>query len=143
MLLFLSNLLALVLSGTLVFAMLGFATGVARATRPSRRARLTIGTLVLLIAVPLVGNTVASSALTLWTARVQSAATDWVDEIPGASITHVEGVSTTFYVHVRTPEDLPPVDTLMARLEGTVPDGFQVVVESSQGERLASRTVGD
>lgn len=143
LLLFLSNLLALVLSGTLVFAMLGFNAGSAHATRPSRRAKLTIGTLLLLIAIPLVGNTIASYTLTLWTARVQSAATDWVDEIPGASITDVEGVSTTFYVYVQTPENLPPVDTLMAGLEGMVPDGFQVVVESSQGERLASRTVGD
>ena len=43
LLLFLSNLLALVLSGTLVFAMLGYGPDGATAARPTRRARITVG----------------------------------------------------------------------------------------------------
>jgi uncharacterized hydrophobic protein (TIGR00271 family) len=143
LLLFLSNLLALVLSGTLVFAMLGYGPDGARAGRPTRRARITVGALLLLIALPLVGNTIASYALTLWEARVQSAAGEWVEDIPGATITGVDNVSTTFYVHVRAPVELPPVEELMADVEGVVPDGFRVVVVSSRGEELASRTVGE
>lgn len=143
LLLFLSNLLALVLSGTLVFAMLGYSADGTTAARPTRRAKITIGALLLLIAIPLIGNTVASYALTLWEARVQSAAADWVKATPGATITGVEGISTTFYVHVRTPAELPPVEQLITDLEGEVPDGFRVVVVSSQGIQLASRTVGE
>ncbi|WP_107765446.1 DUF389 domain-containing protein [Nocardioides terrigena] len=143
LLLFLSNLLALVLSGTLVFAMLGYGPDGATAARPTRRARITVGALLLLIALPLVGNTVASYALTLWEARVQSAAGDWVEDTPGATITSVDNVSTTFYIHVRSPADLPPVEELMTDIEGVVPDGFRVVVVSSRGEELASRTVGE
>ena len=142
LLLFLSNLLALVLSGTIVFAMLGYDADLPGQSRSSRRARMTVGALLLIIAIPLVGNTVASYTLTLWTARVQSTATQWVEDVPGATVTKVEGVSTTFYVYVQTPGGVPPVETLMSALEGEVPDGFQVVVQSSQGERLASRTVG-
>lgn len=143
LLLFLSNLLALVLSGTLVFAMLGYSTEAATRHRPTRRAKVTIGALLLLISLPLVANTVASYVLTLWTARVQSTATDWVEETPGASITNVDAVSNTFYVSVQIPADLPPVESLMTDLKGVVPDGFRVVIESSQGERLGSRTVGE
>ena len=98
--------------------------------------------LLLLIALPLVGNTIASYALTLWEAKVQSAAGDWVEDTPGATITSVDNVSTTFYIHVRSPADLPPVEELMSDIEGVVPDGFRVVVVSSRGEELASRTVG-
>ncbi len=143
LLLFVSNLLALVLSGTLVFAMLGYGTDESVASRPTRRAKITIGALLLVVAVPLVGNTVASYALSVWTARVHSATTAWIDGTPGSMVTGVDVVSTTFYVKVQTPSDLPPVDELMGALEGEVPDGFRVVVESSRGERLASRTVGD
>jgi uncharacterized hydrophobic protein (TIGR00271 family) len=142
LLLFLSNLLALVLSGTLVFAMLGYGPDGTTA-RPTRRARITVGALLLLIALPLVGNTVASYALTLWEARVKATATGWVEDNPGAKVTSVEHVSTTFYIHVRAPADLPPVEELMSGLEGVVPDGFRVVVVSSRGEELASRTVGE
>jgi uncharacterized hydrophobic protein (TIGR00271 family) len=143
LLLFFSNLLALVLSGTLVFALLGYSADAAHQARPSRRAKATISALLVLISLPLIGNTIASATLSLWTARVQSAADEWAREVPGASVTDVEGVSTTFYVSVRAPEALPPVEELMDELAGSVPDGFEVVIETSQGERLASRTIGD
>ncbi|HQR25498.1 MAG TPA: DUF389 domain-containing protein [Nocardioides sp.] len=143
LLLFLSNLLALVLSGTLVFAMLGYAEeAIQHSGRPSRRASITVGALLLVVSLPLVGNTLASYALSVWTGRVQSAASEWIDDTPGASITKVEGVATSFYVYVQTPQDLPPVDLLVADLEGSIPDGFEVVVESSRGERLEPRTIG-
>lgn len=143
LLLFLSNLLALVLSGTFVFAMLGYSAEAATLHRPTRRAKVTIGALLLLISMPLIANTVGSYVLTLWTARVQSTAAEWVEATPGASITNVDAISNTFYVSVQTPTDLPPVESLMTDLKGVVPDGFRVVIESSQGERLGSRTVGE
>ncbi len=142
LLLFLSNLLALVLSGTIVFALLGYDGGDESLTRHGRRARRAVAALMLVIAIPLVSNTAASYALTLWTAQVQDAAEDWVADIPGAIVTDVEGVSTTFYVSVQTPGALPPVEALLADLEGRVPNGFNVVVESTRGERLASRPIG-
>ncbi|CAN5177045.1 hypothetical protein BH09ACT10_BH09ACT10_19080 [soil metagenome] len=95
------------------------------------------------MSIPLIGNTVGSYALTLWTARVETVATDWIKDTPGASLTRVDTVSNTFYIFIQTPSDLPSLDQLMADLEGSVPDGFKVVVESSQGEQLESRTVGD
>lgn len=142
-LLFASNLLALVLAGTLVFATLGYGSEADDARgRPRRRAAVTVGVLLALVALPLAANTAFSYVVTVLTARVHSIAQAWVDAVPGASITDVAFVSSAVHVDVQTPGPLPPVDDLLASLAGTLPAGIPVVVTTSIGEKIEVGVVG-
>ncbi|MEU3556262.1 hypothetical protein [Streptomyces fragilis] len=55
-----------------------------------------------------------------------------------------DAASRTLYVHVRAPGDLPPVEDLMRDLEGRVPDGIPIVVDTAlgRGRRIDAGTVG-
>jgi uncharacterized membrane protein len=141
--LFVSNLLALVLAGSLVFTVLGYSAEAEEARgRPRRRAYLTISLLLVVVLIPLLTNTVATYLVSVWSGRIQATAQDWVSDVPGASIQSVDNSSTDFVVHVQTPGDLPPVEHLVAALEGRVPDGFQIVVSTSLGEEIEAGQVG-
>jgi uncharacterized hydrophobic protein (TIGR00271 family) len=143
MLLFLSNLLALVLAGTLVYTALELQEhAVAPASASRRKAYLTISILLLLVAVPLVANTAATYLMNVWTNRIHSTAEAWVSQVPQASISNVEFVSNTAVVTVRTPGSIPPVSELMGDLEGEIPHGIPVVVTTSLGEQIDAGTVG-
>ena len=107
--LFLSNLLALVLAGVLVFTMLGYSTDSREsAGRAARRTYVTLAILVSLVFIPLVANTVGAYLLTVWTARVQTSAEAWLSGVPEASVTDVSVQSQTFVVEVQTPETSRP-----------------------------------
>ena len=62
--------------------------------------------------------------------------------VPGASVQDVTFTSTDFVVEIQTPGELPPVEELVSDLEGKVPDGFSVVVNTSLGEEIDAGTVG-
>ncbi len=141
LLLFVSNLLALVLAGTLVYT----AIGLGGDTEPGlsrRKAYLTIGILLVVVAVPLIANTTATYLINVWTNRVQTVATQWVSQVPGASINGVEVASREVYVNVQTTGDVPPVDELTSSLAGQIPDGISVVVTTSLGEEIDAGVVG-
>lgn len=145
-LLFVSNLLALVLAGSLVFAVLGYGAESGETNTPAlsrRKAYLTIGVLLVVIGVPLVGNTVGAYLVSVWTARTLAAAEDWASTVPGASISGVEVESSTIYIEVQTPGDVPPVEDLVAKLEGRIPNGIPVVVTTTLGQRIEAGTVGN
>ncbi|MCH0543446.1 DUF389 domain-containing protein [Streptomyces sp. MUM 203J] len=142
-LLFLSNLLALALSGMLMFTALGYATETAQALpHAPRRVRLMLTLLVSAVTLPLVANTGITYLTAIWTERVQTAATAWVRQVPGAEVTSVSVTERTIRVNVRTPSDLPPVDSLLADLNGQIPNGIPVVVESTRGRQVEAGTVG-
>ncbi len=139
LLLFLSNLVALVLYGTAVFGALGYG---AAATGPYRRHRVRMAVLTALVVLPLAANTVATYAIQSWSNRVRGSAEDWLSATSGARVTGVNWTSDTVRIQVDTPEDLPPVADLMAALDGEVPNGVTVVVETSLGEDLHAGTTG-
>jgi uncharacterized hydrophobic protein (TIGR00271 family) len=141
--LFLSNLLALVLAGSLVFTVLGYAaeSGVLR-SGSRRRAYLAISILLVVVVIPLVANTAALYMVTVWSNRIQTAADEWVAEVPGASIDGVTFASPDFIVDVQTPGELPPVEELVTDLDGQVPNGFPIIVRTSVGEEIEAGTVG-
>src|SRR4051794_3730376 len=97
LLLFLSNLLALVLAGTGVYAVLGYGAVLPAHDRARRRARITVGVLFVVVALPLVANTAATYLLSVWTARVQKTSDQWISSVQDASITGVDNKSKTFY----------------------------------------------
>ncbi|MDT0329815.1 DUF389 domain-containing protein [Nocardiopsis lambiniae] len=142
-LLFLSNLLALVFAGMVVFAASGHGVPPeARDTRAGRRTRLVLGGLFAFVFALLAVNTTVTVLIAVWTHRVEEAADRWVSERPNASVTRVYTVSRTMYVEVRVQEAPPPVDALLADLRGRVPDRLTVVVETTRGERVEAGPVG-
>jgi uncharacterized hydrophobic protein (TIGR00271 family) len=142
LLLFLSNLLALVLAGTVVYAVLGYGVVVTGPDKARRRARVTVSVLFLVVVLPLVANTVSTYLISVWTSRVQTIASSWISGVPDASVTSVDTQSRTFYVHIRTTGDLPPMADLLDALDGQVPDGLRVVVDSRVGRQIDAGTVG-
>ncbi|MFZ0323151.1 MAG: TIGR00341 family protein [Actinomycetes bacterium] len=141
--LFLSNFVALVLAGTLVFTSAGYAAEAGQTEQLSRRrAYLAIGTLLFVVLVPMAVNTVGSYLIDLWTQRVQSAADQWIADQPGASVQSVTVVSQTIYVNVQTPGDVPPTDELVSALDGQIPNGIPVVVTTTVGQHIDAGVVG-
>jgi uncharacterized hydrophobic protein (TIGR00271 family) len=137
--LFVSNLVALILAGTLVFTTLGYG-GEASDQGPvggsRRRAYLALSIVLVVVVVPLAANTVATYLLTVLTARAQATAQDWISSVPGAEIQGVNFVSTDLYINVQTPQKLPPIDSLLNELDTDLPGGITIIVTTSIGERI-------
>lgn len=143
LLLFVSNLLALVLVGTFVFAILGYGSGGPELEgRPRRKAYIALFTLLLLIFVPLLGNTLGTLLVSVWSDRVEAATNIWLDPVPAASVEDISFASDTVYVQVLSPVQLPPVAGLLAELEGEIPNGIEVVVLSNVGEEVRAGRIG-
>ncbi|MGW4898541.1 DUF389 domain-containing protein [Kitasatospora sp. NPDC004240] len=141
--LFVSNLLALVVAGMMVFGGLGYAgAGRHREAGSARRTYLALGLLSCAVGLLLAANTAAMVLVQLWTTRATNAAAAWVAATPGASVVNVQAKSRTLYVQVRAPGDLPPVDSLLADLRGQVPDGVPVVVTTTAGRQIQAGRVG-
>ncbi|MCT7356705.1 DUF389 domain-containing protein [Streptomyces sp. 15-116A] len=58
-------------------------------------------------------------------------------------VSKVDTASRTMHIHVQIPGRLPPVHDLLARLEGQIPDGVPVVVNTMSGQRIEAGRVGD
>jgi uncharacterized hydrophobic protein (TIGR00271 family) len=141
--LFVSNLLALVFAGMVVYATLGRpAASGGPASRAPRRAFLTLGALFGAVGLLLAASTTGTVLVHLWTNRASDAADAWLADVPGAAVIDVQARSRTLYIEVRSPQDLPPVDGLLADLDGQVPDGVPVVVVATQGRQIQAGRVG-
>ncbi|MFE3634756.1 TIGR00341 family protein [Streptomyces sp. NPDC059168] len=142
--LFVSNLFALVFGGMMIFGALSYGARHDQATgRPARRAYAVLGVLFVVVFVPLAANTALTLLINTWTSRTRAAAQQWLADSPGASVTGVDAASRTMQIHVRSPEDLPPVRSLLERLAGRIPNGIPVVVDTQRGQRIDAGTVGD
>ncbi|MFI8090707.1 hypothetical protein ACIF9R_20675 [Streptomyces sp. NPDC086080] len=132
-----------VFGGMVVFATLGYGTEDDKAAgRPARRSCVGMVILFTAVFVPLTANTVFTLLVDTWTSRAKYAAEQWLADEPGASVTRVDAVSRTMHIHVRTPDDIPPIPLPLHRLEGQTPDGIPVVVDTSRGRRIDAGTVG-
>lgn len=139
--LFASNVVALVLAGTLVFSACGYGASAVAGFR-RRRAYVAITAGALLVVVPLAANTAATVLIAVWTHRVQDAATAWVEQVPGGRVVDVTVQSATAVVQVEAPGTLPDTSQLVASLAGQVPDGVEVVVDGGVGQRVTAGVVG-
>lgn len=90
----------------------------------------------------MVANTTVAHLVTVWSSRIETAADEWVSQVPGASVGSVTFTSPDFVVEVQTPGDLPPVEELVADLDGQVPNGFAIIVRTDVGQRIEAGTVG-
>lgn len=135
--LFLSNFLALVFAGSLVFTTLGYTSAIREeGGRSRRKVRVTFGLLVLLVLVPIVLNSVISLAVAKLTEIGRETTRTWLASTPGAEVVDITNQGFTLVVHVRAPDDLPPTTTLMSELSAKLPTGIPVVLERSVGESL-------
>ncbi|HET8987558.1 MAG TPA: TIGR00341 family protein [Humibacillus sp.] len=139
--LFLSNFLALVFAGSLVFTSLGYTTEAGkRAGRSRRSTKVTFGVLVLLVILPMAFNSALSYAYAEMIDRVTAASQRWVARTTGAEIVGVDNEGFTAIIRVSAPGDLPPVAGLMDDLSAQLPANINVVVERSVGERIEAGT---
>jgi uncharacterized hydrophobic protein (TIGR00271 family) len=145
LLLFLSNLVALVLAGTILFAALGYSAEADRAARlvgAQRRTRVTLTALLLAVLLPLGANTALVLLLHQWSDEIETVSETWLAAVPSAEVTSVDFASSTFTIHVRTPGDLPPTTTLLEDLSATLPAGLTVVVDTTYGDEVEVGTTG-
>jgi uncharacterized hydrophobic protein (TIGR00341 family) len=140
-LLFASNVLAMVVAGTMMFAA-AYLTGPNKMHRDSsKRAYFVIATLFVLILVPLGLNTAATLLVQTWSDCIQTAADAWLADTPSAQVLDVEFNSTTATIDVLSPNPLPPAQELLDSLQGQVPSGIEIVIDGAQGERTVAGTV--
>lgn len=141
--LFLSNFLALVFAGSLVFTTLDYTASIReQGGGPRRRVRLTFAVLVMLVLVPVVLNTVVSIATTKLTEAGREATRAWLASTPRAEILDVTNQGFSLVIQVKAPDALPPTTTLMGDLSSRLPTGIPVVLERSVGERDELGTTG-
>lgn len=136
LLLFLSNVVALVLAGTVVFTAYGYATDAVPQGLRKRRAYSVVTLVLLLVLVPLLVNTAANILITTFEQRALTAAQAWAATIPGARITDVTIASNTLVVRLESPTYPADPTALAASLKGQVPGGLRVVVETGLGQQV-------
>ena len=133
--LFLSNVIALVIAGSIVFTMGGYARepGSSR-TANRRRAYIVVGVLALIVAFPMTVNSVVAVAIARWGVVIQNVAADWLQDEQGARIYDVTWSGLTATVEVTTDDGrVPPVDNLQAALTTAIPSFVGVVMDVGQG----------
>jgi uncharacterized hydrophobic protein (TIGR00271 family) len=144
LLLFLSNWLALVLIGAMVFTVLAQSGALGGGTTVARRkAYVTLALLLLIILGPLLANTASTILVAVWTSRAQAAAAEWAAQEPGTIIKDIQVTSNRIHIRVLTPDQVPDPADLVKRLDGEVPDGVTIIVDTSLGREIIAGVVGD
>ena len=137
--LFLSNVFALVIAGSIVFTMAGYARDPGSSpTANRRRAYAIVATLAVIIAVPLAANSIASVAIARWSVDIQNATAEWVAADPAAHIHGaVQWTGLTATISLTTPDgSTPPLDELRDEIAKALPSYVGVVVDVGQGTEL-------
>lgn len=130
--LFASNMVAMIVTATVVLVVTGYAreAGVGEARRG--RAYAVLAAALVLVAVPMVANSLSS----LWADRIATATRNWLDAVPGAEVRQVTVHSDTATVEVLAPTDLPPISELQDRVNRVVPWNPRVVLVHTVGSRV-------
>ncbi|BDB61038.1 MULTISPECIES: TIGR00341 family protein [Rhodococcus] len=116
--LFASNVVALIITATAVLVAAGYSREAAETVRPRwRRAYAVLAVALVVVAVPMVVNSMAS----LWARQISAQATRWLDGTPDAEVTGVDWHGTTVVVSVLGPAELPPLDELDAAVDAVLP----------------------
>jgi uncharacterized hydrophobic protein (TIGR00271 family) len=141
LMLFLSNVVALVIAGSIVFTLGGYALDPSsRREANRRRAYVVVTVLAVLVSVPLAVNSVLTVALARWSVSIQDAATDWLRDEPGARVYDVEWTGLTATVDITTDDgSVPPTDDLQTALSAALPSFVGVVLDVGQGVEFVVR----
>ncbi|MDW4571353.1 TIGR00341 family protein [Microbacterium sp. M3] len=133
--LFLSNVVALVIAGSIVFTIAGYARDPGSSPVANRRRAYVIVTLLaVVIAIPLAVNSIISVALARWSVSIQDITADWLDDDDGARVLGVEWSGAVATVNVLTDDGTTPdVDDLRESLATAIPSFVGVFVDVGQG----------
>ncbi|WP_227981245.1 DUF389 domain-containing protein [Nocardia spumae] len=132
--LFASNVLAMIITTTVVLVIAGYGRDEDAAIRRGR-AYAVLAIALLLVVVPMTVNSLTS----LWARQISDAAQSWLQQIPGAEVTDVTLHSDTATVSVLGPQQLPPVAQLQRSVDDLVPWNPTVVVVHTVGSRGGDR----
>lgn len=131
--LFASNVVAMILTATVVFVASGYAKEAEVGTRNRRgRAYVVLAAALVVVAIPMVVNSLSS----LWARQISTAAQQWLSDVPGAQVTAVSWQGRTATVSVFGPGELPPIDELEASVDALVPWRPQLQVVHTVGSRI-------
>lgn len=133
--LFASNVVAMVITATVVFIAAGYASDAGPVTKPRRRAYAVLAVVLIVVTVPMLVNSLTS----LWARQIAVAADEWLAETPGASVTDVTWQGRTATVTVLGPQALPPLDELERSIDALVPWNPDVQVVHTVGTRLGTK----
>jgi uncharacterized hydrophobic protein (TIGR00271 family) len=136
--LFLSNVVALVIAGSIVFTLAGFARDPGSSPVANRRrAYVIVSVLAVVIALPLAVNSAISVALARWSVAIQQATTDWLESDDGARVYGVQWSGATATVTVTTDDgETPAIEDLQESVAAIVPSFVGVVVDAGQGVEI-------
>ncbi|GAB2661776.1 TIGR00341 family protein [Nocardia goodfellowii] len=130
--LFASNVVAMVITATVVLVATGYAHDAARDSARHGRSYAVLAAALLLVAAPMAVNSLTS----LWADRVSGAAAAWLHEVHGAEVTDVTLHSDTATIQVLAPGDLPAVEDLQREVDDIVPWNPRVVIVHTVGSKL-------
>ena len=138
--LFLSNVFALVIAGSIVFTLAGYARDPQSSATANRRRAYTVVTVLALITVlPLAANTTISVLLATWSTQIRASAEEWLADEEGARVVDVQWVGHVATITVVDPDGtVPPVETLVGLLDG-IPSVVAVAVEVGVGTDIRVR----
>ncbi len=138
--LFLSNVFALVIAGSIVFTAAGYANDPeASRTANRRRAYIVVTVLSLLVALPLAANSIVSVALARWSTEIRSAAETWLADEDGSRVDDVQWSGLLATISVTDADgQVPAVGALADALDG-LPSFVEVVVDVGVGDELRVR----
>ncbi|WP_336882454.1 TIGR00341 family protein [Rhodococcus globerulus] len=133
--LFASNVVAMVITATVVFIAAGYASAAGLVTRSRRRAYAVLAVVLIVVAIPMLVNSLTS----LWARQIAVAADEWLAGTPGAEVTDVTWQGDTATVTVLGPQTLPPLDELQRSVDALVPWNPDVQVVHTVGTRLENK----
>lgn len=129
--LFASNVLAMIITATVVLVATGYAREAGTGARRRGRAYAVLATGLVAVAVPMVVNSLSS----LWAAQISDAARTWLAEIPGAQVIDATLHSDTATIQILAPPQLPPTDQLERAVHDLVPWHPRLVLVHTVGSR--------
>jgi uncharacterized membrane protein len=138
LLLFLTNVLAIIVTCAALFAALGYQRlAVAEGGFRRRRAYLVVAVVGVAVLAALAVLTRRSVQINDWTAAASAAAAEWADDFGGA-VTQVAFEGDDLVVTVEIPPEAEPNEvSLLGRLKGEVPSGTTLLIDQRLGSRRA------
>ncbi|MFD6860493.1 TIGR00341 family protein [Rhodococcus sp. NPDC060090] len=130
--LFASNMVAMIVTATVVLVVVGYAREAGAGEARRGRAYAVLATALIIVAIPMVVNSLSS----LWAGQIADATAIWLGDESSSQVTDVSLQQNTATIHVLTPDGLPPVDELQKAVDDLVPWHPEVVVVHTVGGRV-------
>ncbi|HEY9310728.1 TIGR00341 family protein [Williamsia sp.] len=115
--LFASNVIAMIITASVVFVAAKYNTIIDEGRRQHRRVYVLLTALLVVVAVPMVVNSLSS----VWSQQIFTATEDWLEDTPGAEVSSVTWHGKNVTINVLAPPPLPPVSDLQASVSDLVP----------------------